>query len=163
MILPGGKAPLHTLVLHLALWPCVLGAMSSSNNNEVEENWMQKVRKLQAGQFMSTCNQVMMGSVQGNTYLMSDFANDVGNFCTRFSTNQEQCPGSGFRSLQINFQDAFFRHAAQHMGRPMISFPMAALMQVGDTGYIISDKSQTELDAMKNDLCVEMQYAFGGM
>jgi hypothetical protein len=148
---------MKTAAWQLVLWPCVFATFAKG-----EEDWIQNVRKLQAGQFMQVCNQVFMSDLPRNSYLMSDFANDVGTFCTQFSTEKSICPNGGFESLQVDFQDAFFRHASQHMGTPMARFPASALARLGDTGYIVSDKTLIELDVMKNDLCVQMQTAFGG-
>jgi hypothetical protein len=144
-------------IWQLALMPSLFTSMVTA-----EEDWMQKVRKLQVGEFMQACNQVFMSDMTANSYLMSDFANDVTVFCTQFATKKSICPQSGFRSLELDFQDAFFRSASQHMGIPMNRFPVGALTSLGDTGYIFSQKTKPELDSMKNDLCIQMQTAFGG-
>lgn len=144
-------------VWRLALVPCLFSTMATA-----EEDWIEKVRRLQVGEFMQACNNVFMSDMSQNSYLMSDFANDVTSFCAQFATKKSICPNSGFRGLQLDFQDAFFRSASQHMNVPMSRFPVGALTTIGDTGYIFSQKTQPELDAMKNDLCVQMQTAFGG-
>ena len=140
----------------------VLCAVALATVANAEEDWIQNVRKLQAGQFMQVCNQVFMKSMPHNSYLMSNFASDVGSFCSQFSTKKSICPHGGFSNLQVDFQDAFFRHASQHMGTVTRRFPSGALTRLGDTGYIVSDKTAIELDVMKSDLCVQMQAAFGG-
>ena len=142
---------------YLVLWTFALATVANA-----EEDWIQNVRKLQAGQFMQVCNQVFMRDMPRKSYLMSNFANDVGSFCSQFSTKKSSCPKGGFSNLQVDFQDAFFRHASQHMGSAMRRFPFSALTRLGDTGYIVSDRTVVELDVMKNDLCVQMQTAFGG-
>ncbi|KAG7374453.1 hypothetical protein IV203_013548 [Nitzschia inconspicua] len=127
-----------------------------------EEDWMEKARRLQVGDFMQVCNRVFMQDMPRNSYLMSDFAHDVTDFCAQFATQKSSCPNSGFRGLQLDFQDAFFRSASQQMGIPMNRFPVGALTSIGDTGYIFSQKTKPELDSMRNDLCIQMQTAFGG-
>ena len=143
---------------HLVLWPAVL-----ATGTHAEEDWIQNVRKLQVGHFMQVCNGVFMREKPRNSYLMSNFASDVGSFCSQFTTKKSSCPSGGFSNLQVDFQDAFFRTASRHMGASMRRFPFSALTRLGDTGYIVSDRTAVELDAMKNDLCVQMQTAFGGM
>jgi hypothetical protein len=145
------------VVWQLVLLNCVFGTMVTA-----DDDWIHEVRKLQAGQFMQACNQAFMNDMSHDSYLMSDFAADVTKFCSEFSVERSSCPNNGFKGLQVDFQDAFFRHASQHMGSNLSRFPVSALMSIGDTGYIISDKTMIELDAMKNDLCVQMQTAFGG-
>jgi hypothetical protein len=160
MNLKGDKSPLQFAVMQLALWPCVLGGSVQNNSND----WIQTVRKLQVGQFMDVCTDVFMNDagIRHNNYLMSDFASDLSDLCGRFSTQSVECPNSGFRGLKPNFQNAFFRHATQQTGIPMSSFPLFSLKAMGDTGYIVSDKTRIELDVMKNDLCQELHTAFGG-
>lgn len=144
-------------VLQFAIFACAVATVAGA-----EDQWMEKVRKLQVAQFMQVCNQVFMNDMPHSSYLMSDFSRDVGNFCGQFATKKSICPNGGFRSLQLDFQDAFFRHASQHMGTTVNRFPMSVFTSMGDTGYIVSDKTKPELDAMKNDLCIQMQTAFGG-
>jgi hypothetical protein len=144
-------------VMHLALMSTLLTAVATA-----KEDWMEKARSLQVSEFMQVCNEVFMRDMPGNSYLMSDFARDVTTFCTQFATSKSICPNSGFQGLQSDFQDAFFRSASQQMGISMDKFPIAALTSMGDTGYIFSQKTQPELDAMRNDLCLQMQTAFGG-
>jgi hypothetical protein len=143
-------------VLHFALIHVLLTIAAA------EEDWMEKVRRLQGGEFMQICNQFFMSDMSHNSYLMSDFAQDVTSFCSQFATRKSICPNSGFRGLEKDFQDAFFRSASQQMGASMERFPLEALTSMGDTGYVFSEKSKPELDAMRNDLCVQMQTAFGG-
>lgn len=146
-------------VWQLVLLPSVFATMTTA----VGADWKQEVRRLQdVGQFMQVCNQSFMSDMNRNSYLMSDFANDVSQFCAQFATTKSNCPQGGFQSLETDFQDAFFRSASQHMGIPMNKFPVGALTSLGDTGYIFSEKTQPELDSMRNDLCVQMQTTFGG-
>lgn len=148
---------MKTAAWQLVLWPCVLATLATG-----EDDWIQNVRRLQPPEFMQVCNQVFMRDMPRRSYLMSNFATDIGSFCSQFSTKKSSCPNGGFQNLQLDFQDAFFRHAAVHAGTPMARFPFSALTRLGDTGYIVSDRTAVELDVMKNDLCVEMQTAFGG-
>lgn len=148
--------------MKVALWRLAMVPSLLSTVATAEEDWIENVRRLQVGEFMQACNNAFMSDMSHNSYLMSDFADDVSSFCARFATKKSICPNSGFRGLQVDFQDAFFRSASQHMNVPMSRFPVSALTTIGDTGYIFSEKTQPELDAMKNDLCVQMQTAFGG-
>jgi hypothetical protein len=142
---------------HITMMPSLFVTMATA-----EEDWMEKVRRLQGSEFMQVCNQAFMSDMQHNSYLMSDFAHDVTSFCSQFATKKSICPDSGFRGLSLDFQNTFFQSASQQMGISMDRFPIGALTSMGDTGYIFSQKTQPELDAMRNDLCVQMQSAFGG-
>ena len=157
---PNSKA-LQCMVLVGVLWPMVLGN-DAKNNNSV--SWIDRIRKLEEGKFMPTCLEAFMSPdhMQGNSYLMSDYADEVTNLCLKFAPNPDQgtCNKKGFDSLDTAFQTAFFRHATQHMAKKKL--PMFALMSMGDAGYIVSDKTGVELETMRNDLCVEVHAAFGG-
>jgi hypothetical protein len=149
--------------MKIILWKGALMIGLRATMTAAEEDWMEKVRRMQVGEFMTVCNQVFMSDMPHNSYLMSDFANDVTSFCSQFATKKSICPNTGFRGLPLDFQDAFFRSATQNMGISLDRFPMEALTSMGNTGYIFSQKTQPELDAMRNDLCIQMQTAFGGV
>lgn len=148
------------MVLVGALWPVALGKDAKIDNSL---SWIDAIRKLEGGKFMPACLEAFMSPdhMQGNSYLMSDYADEVTNLCLKFAPNPDQgtCKRKSFDSLDTAFQKAFFRHATQHMAKKKL--PMFALMSMGDAGYIVSDKTGIELKAMRNDLCVEVHTAFG--
>lgn len=160
MIFANGKAFFLGAVLTIALWPSILG------NNEIDSDssfWIDSARKLQTAEFMQLCDDVFMSPdhMQQQSYLMSDFADEVTNLCLKIAPNPDQgtCQRSGFTSLNSSLQDAFFRHASQHMIKKKM--PTELMMQWGDAGYIVSDKSTIEQDVMRNDLCVEVHESIG--
>lgn len=149
------------MVLTIALCPGVHGSNVNNNDSDV---WVDRARKLQTREFMDICGEVFMSQdhMQQQSYLMSDFADEVTNLCLKFAPNPDQgtCIRNGFGSLNPSFQNAFFRQASQHMGHQ--NLPISALVAMGDAGYIVSDKTSIELETMKNDLCIEVHGSFGG-
>lgn len=160
MVFVNGKAFVLSAVLTIALWPGILGKNENDNSTAL---WIKTARKLQAHEFMEICGDVFMSPdhMQQHSYLMSDFADEVTNMCFKIAPNPDQgtCLGSGFGSLNSSLQNAFFRHAAQHMSKKQM--PIDLMMQWGDAGYIVSDKTSIEQDVMRNDLCVEVHESIG--
>ena len=161
MIFANGKAPLLGAVLASVLWSGVLGIHMG---NDDRTSWLQSARRLQTDKFMQVCGDVFMSPdhMQQHSYLMSDFADEVTNLCLKIAPNPDQgiCQRNGFNNLDSSLQNAFFRHAAQHMGRKQM--PISMMMEWGNAGYIVSDKTAIEQEVMRNDLCVEVHESIGG-
>ena len=149
------------MVLTSIIWPGILGNQENSNR---EMSWIDNARKLKTSEFIQLCNDVFMSPdhMQRQSYLMSDFADEVTDLCLRIAPNPDQgiCNRKSFSSLKSSLQSAFFRHASQHMGKK--EMPIDLMMEWGDAGYIVSDKSAIEQDVMRNDLCVEVHESIGG-
>jgi len=160
MILANGKALFLSAMLTIALWPRILG---NNANSEDTTFWIESARKLQTTEFMEVCGGVFMSPdhMQQQSYLMSDFADEVTNLCLNIAPNHDQgtCQRNGFGSLDSTLQNAFFRHAAQQMGKKKM--PINLMMEWGNAGYIVSDKTSIEQDVMRNDLCVEVHESIG--
>eukprot|EP00536_Pseudo-nitzschia_multiseries_P000332 jgi/Psemu1/62571/estExt_Genemark1.C_40209 len=123
---------------------------------------VQRARKLNTREFMEECDQVFMNEehIKQHTYLMSHFAEEVTDLCSRLAPNPDQgtCRRSGFGSLDNSLKKAFFRQAVQHTNN---NFPMDLVASWGDAGYIISDKTNIEKDVLRNDLCSEVFTSIG--
>mmetsp|Transcript_8882 Transcript_8882/g.21717 ORF Transcript_8882/g.21717 Transcript_8882/m.21717 type:complete len:564 (-) Transcript_8882:86-1777(-) len=149
-----------SVVLTTIIWPGILGKEANGND---ATSWIENARKLQTSEFIQLCIDVFMSPdhMQQQSYLMSDFADEVTNLCLRIAPNPDQgtCKRNGFHSLKSSLKNAFFRHATQHMGEKEL--PIDLMMELGDVGYIVSDKSAIEQDVMRNDLCVEVHESIG--
>jgi hypothetical protein len=163
MVVPTKFSPLRSMILQFALLTPILGKEYNYGDNS--EAWVQQVRKLvDTGDFMQVCNQIFVGDerLTHHSYLMSDYAREVGDLCEMFEMDGG-CPSGGFADLPRFLQNIFFEPI---MGRIIqgnrVPFPTYSLMRLGDTGYIISDKSATEVESMRNDFCVKLQSSFGG-
>ncbi len=147
--------------LTLALRPGVLATNKAKENASI---WMQSARKLQHDEFLKICGDVFMSPdhMQQHSYLMSDFADEITNLCLKIAPNPDQgtCQKDAFNTLDPSLQSAFFRHAAQHMGDKIM--PIELMVEWGDAGYIISNKTAIEQEVMRNDLCVEVRESIGG-
>ena len=158
MVFLNSKALFMGGVLTLALRPGVLG-----NRNDAS-SWMQSARKLQANKFFEVCDEVFMSAdhMQQHSYLMSDFAEEVTALCHKIAPNPDQgtCETHDFNGLDSSLQEAFFQHASQHMGDK--AMPIEMMMEWGNAGYIVSNKTAIEQDVMRKDLCVEIREAIGG-
>ena len=163
MVVSSKVSPMRSIVLPLALWTSVLGNAYHYDDNS--EPWVQNVRKLaETGDFMQVCNQIFVGeeSVKHHSYLMSDFSREIGELCGSFELDGG-CPSGGFAGLPRFLQDAFFEPIVGRIIQgSRIPFPTKSLIMMGDTGYIVSDKSLAEVDSIRNDFCVNLQGSFGG-
>jgi len=139
------------------------GVLAENDAKDDASTWIESARKLQADHFLKICGDVFMSPdhMQQQSYLMSDFADEVSNLCLKIAPEPDQgtCQKNDFNSLDASLQTAFFRHAAQHMGSKMM--PMETVMAWGDAGYIISNKTAIEQEMMRNDLCVEIRGSIG--
>jgi len=160
MMLPKGKTFILSSVLTIATWPGVLGENVTDNATTF---WIESARRLQTSEFMQLCSDVFMSPdhMKQQSYLMSDFADEVTSLCLKIAPNPDQgtCQRNGFSSLKSSLQNAFFRHATQHMGKK--EMPINLMMEWGDAGYVVSDKSAIEQDVMRNDLCAEVHESIG--
>ena len=151
-----GKALYHCMALTIALWP-------AANAND-SDGWIRHARNLSTRDFMQECDQVLMNAahIEHHSYLMSHFADEVTDLCHMIAPNPDQgsCRSTGFESLNGSLKRAFFRQAVQHAGTA--NFPVDLVASWGDAGYIISDKSNVEKDALRNDLCSEVYSSIGG-
>ena len=158
MMFRNGKTVIMSSLLMIATWQGAIG------ENEHENLWIERARKLQTSEFMKLCSDVFLSPdhTQQRSYLMSDFADEVTNLCLKIAPNPDQgtCQRNGFRSLESSLQNAFFRHATYHMGKK--EMPINMMMEWGDAGYIVSDKSAIEQEVMRNDLCAEVHESIGG-
>lgn len=160
---PTKMSSLRSIVLQITLWTSVLGKDYYYDDNS--EAWVQNVRKLvNTGNFMQECNQIFVGdeSLQHHSYLMSDFSREVEDLCSRFELDGG-CPAGGFSGLPDFLQETFFQPiVGRILQGSRAPFPTKALIGLGDTGYIIPDRSMTEVDSIRNDFCVNLQGSFGG-
>lgn len=163
MAVPTKASPMRSMILTLALLSPALGNVYYHGDNA--EPWVHNVRKLvELGEFMQACKDVFVGdsSLSNNSYLMSDYAREIGELCARYPMDGG-CPSGGFGSLPTFLQDLFFEPVVgrlmQGNGRP---FPTQLLARLGDTGYIVSEESLPEIDSIRNDFCVKLQGSFGG-
>lgn len=161
MIFANGQALFLGAVLTLALRQGVLGKKESKNTASI---WVERARRLNTNEFMKICGDVFMSPdhMQQHSYLMSDFADEVSNLCVKLAPHSDQgtCQKEAFVSLDSSLQQAFFRHASQHMGNK--TMPIEMMLEWGNAGYIVSDKTAIEQDVMRNDLCVEVHESIGG-
>ena len=138
--------------------PGVLGKKNDASS------WMQSARKLEATEFLEVCDEVFMSPdhMDQHSYLMSDFAEEVMALCERIAPNPDQgtCESHNFNGLDSRLQEAFFRHASQQMGDK--AMPIEMMVEWGNAGYIVSNKTAIEEDVMRKDLCVEIREAIGG-
>jgi hypothetical protein len=136
----------------------LLQATTAASNNE---KWMQPIRRLQANDFMTSCQRIFMspGRMQRNEYLASQFVTEVGELCESFNMASE-CPEHTFTSLPKPLQNGFFNQACLHMGLGA-DCPVESLSMMGDTGYLYTPRTAVEIDAMRTDLCVQIGNVFG--
>lgn len=143
--------------LIIATWPGARG------ENGIDDLWIERARQLQTREFMQICSDVLMSPdhMKQQSYLMSDFADEVTNLCLNIAPNPDQgtCQRNDFSSLKSSLQNAFFRHATQHLGKK--EMPINLMMEWGDAGYVVSDKSAIEQEVMRNDLCGEVHESIG--
>jgi len=160
MIFANGKALVLGAVLTIALSPGILAKSDNTNDTKL---WIESARRLQANEFMELCGDVFMSPdhMQQQSYLMSDFADEISNLCLKIAPNSDQgtCQKNDFGNLDSSLQNAFFRNAGQHMGNKKM--PIDMMMEWGDAGYVVSDKSAIEQNVMRNDLCVEVHESIG--
>jgi len=160
MVSSNGKALFVGAVLKFALHYDVLATNETENGRSL---WIKSARELKTAEFLNVCGEVFMSPdhLQQQSYLMSDFADEVTNLCLKIAPNPDQgvCQTTDFNNLDSALQNAFFRHAAQHMSNKKM--PVEMMMKWGDAGYIVSDKTAIEQDVMRNDLCVEVRESIG--
>jgi hypothetical protein len=162
MVVSTKASPLRSTIVHVALLTSVLGKEYHYGDNL--EPWVRSVRKLvESGDFMQVCREVFVGDrLTQQSYLMSDYAREVGELCSRFEMDGG-CPSGGFSGLPEFLQDTFFEPVVGRIIQgTRTPFPTKSLMRLGDTGYIVSDKSATEVESIRNDFCVKLEGSFGG-
>jgi hypothetical protein len=161
MVVPTKLSLMRSMILQLALLSPVLGKVHYNGDNA--EPWVQNVRKLvESGDFMQVCRETFVGDSLDHSYLMSDYAREVGDLCGRFEMDGG-CPSGGFGGLPEFLQDTFFEPVISRVFQgSRMAIPTQSLMRLGDTGYIVSDKTATEVESIRNDFCVKLQGSFGG-